>query len=66
MKSKLTIPLALIALLACVATATATAGGLRVIGERALVWRFRRHRRQWQQEEHLRNGAGRRRRRRNP
>jgi hypothetical protein len=32
MKSKLTIALALMALLACVATATATAGGLRVIG----------------------------------
>jgi hypothetical protein len=32
MKSKLTVALALIALLACVATATATAGGLRVIG----------------------------------
>jgi hypothetical protein len=32
MKRKLTVLLALIALLACVATATATAGGLRVIG----------------------------------
>lgn len=32
MKSKLTIALALIALLACVATTTAMAGGLRVIG----------------------------------